>query len=106
MLRLSATITNLPVLSLRTGGKVDDASEPIINPNNLKIEGWFCTDVFNRSTLILLSQDIRDFVPQGIAINDHSDLADPEDLVRLEEVLNLEFKLIGKSVVTNRGRKM
>lgn len=106
MLRLSATITNLPVLSLRTGGKVADASEPIINPNNLKIEGWFCTDVFNRSTLILLSQDIRDFVPQGIAINDHSDLADPEDLVRLEEVLKLEFKLIGKSVVTNRGRKM
>lgn len=105
-MRLSATITNLPVLSLRTGGKVADASEPIINPNNLKIEGWFCTDVFNRSTLILLSQDIRDFVPQGIAINDHSDLADPEDLVRLEEVLKLEFKLIGKSVVTNRGRKM
>lgn len=106
MLRLSPTIIDLPVVSLRTSGKVATASEPIINPNNLKIEGWYCEDTFSHETLVLLSQDIRDFVPQGIAVNDHSDLVDPEDLVRLHDILKLEFKLLGKPVVTNRGRRM
>lgn len=106
MLKLSQTILNLPVMSLRTGGKVAVATEPIINPNNLKIEGWYCSDVFSHETLVLLSQDVRDFVPQGIAINDHADLADPEELVRLREIMELDFKLIGKSVVTSRKRRL
>jgi sporulation protein YlmC with PRC-barrel domain len=106
MLRLSATITNLPIMSLRTGGKVAVATEPIINPSNLKIEGWYCSDVFNHESLVLLSQDVREFVPQGIAINDYADLAAPEELVRLEKVLELEFKLLGKAVVTNHKRRL
>lgn len=106
MLRLSDTIINLPVMSLRTGGKVATATEPVINPNNLKIEGWYCDDLFSKQKLILLSQDVRDFVPQGIAVNDHADLAVPEELIRLREILELGFKIIGKSVTTNLGRRM
>lgn len=106
MLKLSQTILNLPVMSLRTGGRVATATEPIINPNNLKIEGWYCVDAFSRGTLVLLAQDVRDFVPQGIAINDHADLADPEELVRLKETMELEFKVIGKPVITNHKRRL
>lgn len=105
-MRLSDTIINLPVLSLRTGGKVATATDPIINPNNLKIEGWYCNDLFSKKRLILLSQDVRDFVPQGIAVNDHADLTDPEELIRLSEILELEFKILGKAVTTNHGRRM
>lgn len=106
MLRLSPTISNLPVMSLRTGSKVATALEPIINPANLKIEGWYCQDTFSKGTLILLSQDVRDFVPQGIAINDHADLVEPDELVRLKDVLELEFKVLGKSVVSNHKRRI
>lgn len=106
MLRLSEHITNMPVVSLRTFAKVATATEPILNPNNLKVEGWFCNDHFSNDTLVLLAQDVRDFVPQGIAVNDHSDLSDPEELVRLHEILELNFKLIGKPVFTNRRRRL
>lgn len=106
MLRLSANINNVAIMSLRTGGKVATALEPIINARNLKVEGWYCDDVFSRDRLILLSQDVRDFVPQGIAINDHADLVEAEDLIRLKEVMDEDFSLIGKIVVTSRGRKM
>lgn len=93
-------------MSLRTGGKVATAHEPIINPNNLKIEGWYCTDTFGHKPLILLAQDVRDFVPQGIAINDHADLSEAEDLVRLHDILKLEYKLLGKQAVTNHKRRL
>lgn len=106
MLKLSGYVTNLPVMSLRTGGRVATATEPIINPNNLLIEGWYCEDLFSKETLVLLKQDVRDFVPQGIAINDHADLADPNELVRLKDILSLEFEILGKPVVTNHKRKL
>jgi sporulation protein YlmC with PRC-barrel domain len=100
MLRLSESLLNRPVMSLRTGQQVATAVEPIINPNNLKIEGFYCTDRFNKEELILLYQDIRDIIPQGLVVNDHDVLTPPDELVRLQKVLRSGFTLIGKPVVT------
>jgi len=106
MLQLSNTLIDIPVMSLRTLGVVATAERPIINPNNLKIEGWYCQDQFSKNTLILLSKDIRDIVPQGLAIDDYDSLSEPEELVRLQEILEIGFELIGKLVITDRKRKV
>ncbi len=100
MLQLSASLLNRPVLSLRSGGIVAQTGQAIINPNNLKIEGFYCEDRLNKGTSILLSQDVREFIAQGLVINDHEVLTDAADLVRLRDVLNLHFELLGKPVVT------
>jgi sporulation protein YlmC with PRC-barrel domain len=106
MLQLSGTLTNLQVMSLRTGGVVATASEPIINPVNLRIEGWYCADKFSKNTLILLSQDVRDFIKRGVVVNDHDVLSHASELVRLKDVLDLKFTLIGKPVVSDKQRKL
>ena len=100
MLQLSASLLNKSVLSLRTGGPIATVTTAIINPDNLKIEGFYCEDRFNKQHLVLLSQDIRDFLPQGYVVNDHDVLSEPDELVRLQKVLELNFTLIGKQVVT------
>jgi uncharacterized protein YrrD len=100
MLRLSESLVNRPVMSLRTGQQVAMAVEPIINPNNLKIEGFYCTDRFSKGELVLLYQDIRDIISQGFVIDDHDVLTPPDELVRLKEVMETGFTLIGKSVET------
>jgi len=100
MLQLSATLLKRSVLSLRTGSPVASVKAPIINPNNLKVEGFYCEDRFSKQELVLLYQDIRDVLPQGFVVNDHDVLAEPEELVRLKEVMDLKFGLIGKQVVT------
>lgn len=87
-------------MSLRTGQPVATIISPIFNPNNLKIEGFYCNDKFSKATLVLLYQDIRDVVLQGIVINDHDVLTNPEELVRLKDIMELNFQLIGKPVVT------
>lgn len=100
MLQLSASLLNRPVLSLRTGGAVATTTTPIVNPNNLKIEGFYCFDARSKDTLVLLYQDIRDMIPQGFVINDFDVLAEPEELVRLHKVMKVGFDPIGKQVVT------
>lgn len=106
MLQLSASILNRPVMSLRTGSQVATAVAPIVNPNNLKIEGFYCTDRFDNSELVLLYQDVRDVIPQGLVVDDSDVLVDPEDLVRLKDILKLRFELIGKQVETVSKKKV
>lgn len=100
MLSLSASLVTKPIMSLQTGAPVGGTIGVIINPNNLKIEGFYCQDRFEKKQKILLSQDIRDVLPQGIVVNDHHSLTDPEELVRLKDVIELQFELIGKPVYT------
>lgn len=98
---------NRPVLSLRTGGVIASVTGAIINPNNLKVEGFYCEDRFERKqTLVLLYQDIRDVIPQGFIVNDHDVLVEPEALVRLKDLINLRFDLLGKQVVTSGKHKL
>jgi sporulation protein YlmC with PRC-barrel domain len=93
-------------MSLRTGGQIALATAPIINPNNLKIEGWYCQDRFSKQPLILVSQDIRDFIKQGIVINDHDVLSEVDELVRLKPIVELQFELLGKTVYTNHKKRL
>lgn len=107
MLQLSGSLLNKSVLSLRTGGVIATTTEAIINPNNLKIEGFYCVDAFDRKkTLILLYQDIRDLIPQGFVVNDHDVLVTPEELVRLKDILDIRFTLIGKQLITVKKDKL
>lgn len=106
MLQLSNALINRPVLSLRTGTTVATIVAPIINPNNLKIEGFYCSDSVNKKRLVLLYQDIRDMIPQGFVVNDHDNLVEPGDLVRLRSVMDLNFDVIGKQVMTTAKEKL
>jgi uncharacterized protein YrrD len=105
MLKLHETLLNVAVLSLRTGGRVGTATKLIINPNNLKIVGWYVNDRFNPNDLILLANDVRDISNKGIIINDHEVLTEPEELIRLKETLEVDYDLIGKKVVSESGKK-
>ena len=107
MLQLSQTLIGRPVMSLRTGTAVATTISAIFNPNNLKIEGFYVQDSFDsKKKLILLCQDIREIIPQGIVINDHEVLGESDELVRLKEVLEIGFELVGMPVQTEGKSKM
>lgn len=106
MLCLSERLLNRPVMSLRTGHQVATTTRAIINPDNLKLEGFYCVDRFDKSILVLLYQDIRDVLAQGIVINDHDVLTEPEDLVRLKRLFDIDYEVIGKRVVTTTGTRL
>lgn len=93
-------------MSLRTSSAVATITAPIFNPNNLKIEGFYCVDRFSKKHLVLLYQDIREIIPQGFVVDDHDVLTDPHELVRFERLLQLNFELLGKQVQTVSKQKV
>lgn len=106
MLSLGQPLENKSILSLRTGTPVGQALSPLINPNNLKIEGWHAEDRFDKRRGILLAQDIRDILPQGFVVNDHEAISDPSELVRLKDLLELAFEIVGKPVYTEGKKRL
>ena len=104
MLKLYESTPGSNVMSLRTGSPVGTIISPIINPNNLYVEGWFVKEPRSNDQLILLSNDIRDVLPQGFAINDHDALSQPTELIRLNDVLELNFKLLNLKVTSEGGK--
>lgn len=103
MLKLSKSLVNQPVMSLRSGNQIAVAVEPIINPHNLKILGWWCKGAGNKNQ-VLLADDVREAMPNGLAINDEEALSSPDDLVRHKEVLGIQFELMDKPVKTKRQK--
>ncbi|MBP7821173.1 hypothetical protein KA043_03680 [Candidatus Saccharibacteria bacterium] len=103
MLFLSTQFHDKNLFSVRTGGRIGVIDKPVINPNNLHIDAFECTDARN-NILILLDIHIRDFSPKGIIIDDPADLSEEEDLVRLKPIISLNFSLIGKTVISSNKK--
>ncbi len=101
---MSKSLYNRPVMSLRVGRPVAVAVEPILNPHNLKILGWWCKVPGASKQHVLLAEDVREVTPQGLAINDDDALSHSDDLVRHNEILSLHFHLLDKTVKTKRSK--
>ncbi len=101
---MSESLFNIPVISLRVGQPLASAVEPIINPHNLKIIGWWCSESGVSGTSVLLIDDVREYSQQGLAVNDEDALSAPDELVRQKEILDTHFELVGKAVKTKRSK--
>ncbi|HSX47158.1 MAG TPA: hypothetical protein VLF63_00125, partial [Patescibacteria group bacterium] len=106
MLQLSTSMIKRNILSLRTGTPIAVVVGPIINPDNLKIEAFYCEDKYNKKNLVLVTQDIREVMSNGFVVNDHEVLVEEDELVRLKKVIDLNFSLLGKQVVTLSKEKI
>jgi sporulation protein YlmC with PRC-barrel domain len=93
------------IFSLRTGTSIGQVTDLVINPHNLHIDALFVELKSRPEPLVLLSQDIRELVPQGVAINDEDVLGTPGELIRLQEVLSYHFELLEKPVFSG-GKRM
>jgi len=91
-------------MSLRLGGQIATAVEPVINPHNLKILGWWCKENGTPNPAVLLAEDVRDSNVHGLAVDDESTLCVPADLVRHKEILDIHFRLLDKPVKTKRSK--
>ena len=106
MQKLSVDLINMPIVSLRTGAKVGIALRPLINPDNLKIEAWYATSVFENGILLLPTIEIREISRLGVAVNDHDSITQADELVRFKNLLKVDFQLLNKPVFTDSRQKL
>ena len=108
MLVYASKLIGTPVLSVRAGGAVSAISEIIVDPNQLKIIAFRLSGgVVGGSNPDLLDvSSIREYSSMGFVIDDIEELVADDEVVRLSEVLELNFNLIGLKAEAKSGSKL
>jgi len=106
MLLLSETLTSTPVLSLQSGAELAQTAEPIIDPRDLTIEAFYVTGPVSDGPLVLHVSDIRETGNLGHIVDDSTKLMPLDDLVRLQQIIDFGFSLVGNMVFDERGNKL
>ncbi|TAK89041.1 hypothetical protein EPO04_02960 [Patescibacteria group bacterium] len=104
---LQSQLRNLPIMSLQTGKSVGIMREPIINMATLEVMAVSCQPADNKRQLqILLMRDIRQMSPDGAIIDSFEDFSDPQDIVRLQPILQQHYNPLGARVIDQHSHRL
>lgn len=107
MLVANSKLLNLPVLSVQDSGRVATISNTIVDPDSLKIvafrvHGAISTEGGN----LLDARSVREYSNFGLVIDSTDELILDDDVVKIKDVLSLNFSLLGLKVETKKGTKL
>jgi len=107
VLILGSRAIGTPVMSLQTGTRLAETSRAIIDPGKLTIfafelEGPLLTD----RPSFLRTQDIRETGAIGMIIDSADEFVGLNDIIKLQELYELGFPLVGMKVVDEHKRKL
>lgn len=104
---LNTQLQNIQVMSLQSGGSLGSADAAIIDPRKLQVVAYTVIGPRIQESSVLYTSDIRELGPLGFIVNS-ADCIMPldEDLIRLQEVVSLNFSLIGKQVIDDTRQKL
>ena len=108
MLVMNSRIIGTPILSVQAGGPIATIKSAIIDPNDLKILGFHLEGpLVNRAEARILDvRSIREYSQLGIVIDNIEELVAPDDIIKIQNVLELNFDLINLKVRTKKGTKL
>jgi uncharacterized protein YrrD len=107
MLVLGSRLTNAPVMSLQTGGKLAHTEKAIINPANLQIVAFEVSGtLLTEKPSFLRIADIREYGRLGMIIDSTDELVGLDDVIQIERLYKQNFSLIGMQVIDESGHKL
>ena len=105
MLFPSERFINTPVMSLQTGSELARTARPIINPHTLSVVAYELEGLtLDYDPTLLRIDDIREIGPMGMIIDSSDELISVSDVIKVKEIYELQFDLIGLKVVDERKK--
>lgn len=100
-------LLSIPVMSLQTGTQLAETVAAIVDPRQLSIVAFYVDGPgLETSPSILHPADIREISDIGIIVDSTEKLMSLDGLVRLQEIIDFEFDLIGLKVIDEHKRKL
>lgn len=108
MLFNGSRLLGCPVLSLHVGGRIAVVNELIIDPDNLKIIACRVDGplVGKEVGEILPMNSVREFSRLGMIVDSADEFVEADEIIRVRDVLKLNFSLVGLKVETKKGAKL
>lgn len=108
MLISYSRLIGAPILSIQAGGPIATIKNAIVDPDNLKILGFNLEGpLLNHTDATILDvRSIREYSQLGMVIDNIDELVAPDDVIKIQKVLELNFDLINLKVKTKKGTKL
>lgn len=108
MLINGSRLTGCPILSLHVGGEIARVTEPIIDPNSLKIIGFRLEGKLIRDDVgdVLPISSVREFSRLGMIVDSIDEFVQEDEIIAIKKVLALKFQLVGLKVITRQKAKL
>ena len=101
MLIQASDLIGLPVGALNTQSKIGQVQKIIIDPANGKLLGFEVKKSgFFSKNKILSAADILEFEQQGLVTGNEENLVNPEEVIRIKEVIGEKIKVLGAKAIT------
>ena len=107
MLLLGSRLINTPIMGIQTGTKLATTKIPINDPANLKIIAYEVDGpMLNEKPSFIRIADVRELSNIGMIIDSSDEFFGKDDIISVRKLLNLNFHLVGLSVIDESKRKL
>ena len=107
MLVMNSRLIGAPVLSVQAGGPIGRIVDAIVDPDNLSVIAFHVDGPpINKQQNILDVRSVREYSSYGFVIDDIDELVFPDDIIRINNILKLNFNLLSLKVETKKGSKL
>ena len=107
MLVMNSRLIGAPVLSVQAGGPIGRIVDAIVDPDNLSVIAFHVDGPpINKQQNILDVRSVREYSSYGFVIDDIDELVFPDDVIRINNILKLNFNLLSLKVETKKGSKL
>ncbi|MBQ2695648.1 hypothetical protein IJG04_03395 [Candidatus Saccharibacteria bacterium] len=105
MLVYASKMLGTPILSMQSASQIATISNFVVDPDSLQVVAFIVSGpLVNRSNANILStQSIREYSQYGMVIDSIDELAEPNEIIKISEILALNFSLSGLKVETKKG---
>ena len=104
MLILNSKLEKTPVMGLQTGSQLALIGAPIIDPANLQILAYSLdNNSYSNDQMYLRIDEIRELSRIGFIVDSGEDFITTSDVIKIKEILDLNFQIIGMKVVDEKG---
>lgn len=107
MLMLGSRLHGTAVMSLQTGTRLGQVTQPLINPADLKILAYAVEGpLITENPAFIRIADIREMGHLGMIVDSNDELIGLDDVIQIKKIHDLNFKLIGLNVIDETKRKL
>lgn len=107
MLMLNSKIEKTPIMGLQTGSQLATTGEALVDPSNLQILAYYLeNNSYSSEPQLVRVAELRELSRIGFIVDSGEDFIYHSDVIRIQDLINLDFHLIGMKVIDENGNNL
>ncbi len=100
-------LVKTPVMSLQTGVELAQVNNVLIDPRDLTITAYELDGhMLDQHPSYLRPVDVRELSHLGFIVDSSDEFVGPDDVIRIKEVIDFGFNLVGLEVIDSNNKKL